>query len=326
MRFASKSTSTRTRRWGRCRSTVHVCPSRWAVPCSLTRRKNTRRPRGTGLQVQLPLVGKRSPWWGGLEAQDRPLPDRRHVAIRTLPQGRTGGMMETGPHLGLPSSIVAFDRPLEPGLAGRREHRDDPHTQTQARDTADGIRALMRALEPGVVVELGIAWQPELPPVRDQGLNHGARPDRWTGPRRDQPAVQREAVEHFDAGPAFDHQTLDDVEAVQLRTVRGHLRLISASGRWAPTDPPATVQCPMPVQDTSDRPHRRDAAILVGAHLAVDGSGPVLLQVARVTQRSTQRQHDIFCGRFRAMNLVRDVRPQTNRLDPAAGRSRTQRG
>src|SRR5262249_57875087 len=86
----------------------------------------------------------------------------------------------------------------------------------------DRVGMDVRPLEDRIVVELGAAWQAELPPMLDQALNHelgrDALPSR---PGCNQAAMERDAVEDLDLGSAADDQTLDEIEAAKFPVAAG---------------------------------------------------------------------------------------------------------
>lgn len=170
------------------------------------------------------------------------LTSSRNVLARSL--GRTGyrRVLESRPHLCLPTTIVALDSRLKAGFVWRREDRRYPQTQAQPDDPSHRIGVLARALETVVVVELGIAGKPYRSPVFDQRIDHGFRTHRPDRPRRWQPAMQRNSRQNSRLWSTTNCQTLDRIEAVQLGLRGCDQGRIPASRRWRPTNPPPTIQ------------------------------------------------------------------------------------
>ncbi len=143
--------------------------------------------------------------------------------------------MKALPYLSLPSSVEAFDGGLEPGFSGRSKDGGDSQAQTQTDHPSQSVAELVSTLETSVVIELGIGWQPKDLPMLDHGLDRCTSKDSAIWPRSNQTSVQRYGVKDLDVGSAFDDQTFDDIEAIELTTPLGHLRQIPTNWRWGMT-------------------------------------------------------------------------------------------
>lgn len=68
--------------------------------------------------------------------------------------------------------------------------------------------------------------------------------------------MQADQVEDFDLLASANHQSLDQVSAVEFDFSLSHTRQVQALRRWRPTDTPPTDQCAPSRQDATDRPQR----------------------------------------------------------------------
>src|SRR3954468_20643927 len=210
---------------------------------------------GAGLEIQPPPLRERTTMGRRLDPIGSVTPQRRDMPAGPIGQAVQVRMLEPGPDPDLPGAVVMLDGRLEARLARRYEHWDDAQAQAQPAHAPDHIGMDVRPLEDRVVVELGIARQAELPPVLDQALDDELRRDTPPArPRRDQAAMERDAVEDLDLRSALDDKPLDDVDAVEFRTAAGHLRQIPTARRWRTSDPALAVQRAAAVEDAVDRP------------------------------------------------------------------------
>ena len=81
-------------------------------------------------EIQLPSLGEFPTRRSSFNATGRTLMAGGHVTVGPLRQVVQSGVREAAPNLGLPTSVVTFDRSLKAGLARRSE--DDGHAQLQA--------------------------------------------------------------------------------------------------------------------------------------------------------------------------------------------------
>jgi hypothetical protein len=182
-----------------------------------------------------------------------------------------GLMVEATPDLGLPAAVVAFDGGLEARLAGWREDRGHLEGQAQPGDSADVIGVLVSALEPGVVVELGVAGQTDLTPVFHQGDVRRFCRDDGSWPGGGQAAVKGDGVKDLDIDSAFNDKAGDDIEAIGFELAGGDIGQIPAAWRrWTPHSSFA-VQSSPPLQNATDRPNRRDLAVASLNQLSPNG-------------------------------------------------------
>ena len=181
--------------------------------------------RERSLEVQSPVPRERPSRRCRLDPIRSMPPQRRHMPARPIDQIVQIGVLEPGPDPSLPRAVVVLDRCLETRLARRHEHRDDAQPQAQSADSPDRVGMDVRPLEDRIVVELGVAWQAELPPMLDHALNYEFGRDALPArPGCDQAAMERDAVEDLDVGSAADDQALDEIEAVKVPFPAGHLR------------------------------------------------------------------------------------------------------
>ena len=152
------------------------------------------------------------------------------VTRRDVFQGGHAAAMMSLPDLGLPKGVEPFDGILETRLARGCEHRNHPQRQAQAADAPDRIGELVSTLEDRIVVELGVAGQPMLAPVPEQGIHS----DLGAGPRHDpgrrEGAMQADAGEHRHQRAVGVLQVLDEVEAVEFGFSCGQIGQIPTLG------------------------------------------------------------------------------------------------
>lgn len=184
------------------------------------------------LQIGLPRVGEETAGRRGLNAAGGARAVRADIALGALLEGAERIVMEARPDLGLPAAVEAFDGGLETAFLRRRKDGNDPEVQARPHHAPQGILPPVGAAEDGVVVELGVGRQAELPPVLHQASDHeGSRDGLPAGPGSDQAAMYRDPVENLDLGAALEDQALDDIEAVQLHPSGGQVGQIPTQRR-----------------------------------------------------------------------------------------------
>ena len=216
--------------------------------------------------------------------------------------------MKALPYLSLPSSVEAFDGGLEPGFSGRSKDGGDSQAQTQTDHPSQSVAELVSTLETSVVIELGIGWQPKDLPMLDHGLDRCTSKDSAIWPRSNQTSVQRYGVKDLDVGSAFDDQTFDDIEAIELTTPLGHLRQIPTNWRWGMTSSMPTIQSPAPLQDAPNGAYRRDIDLASGKQFSLDGLSPVFPQDAFVLEFGAYSNNHVFNASLGAMDTMGSVR------------------
>ena len=174
----------------------------------------------------------------------------------------------------------------------------------------------VRPLEDRIVVELGVAWQAELPPMLDQALNHELGRDALPArPGCNQAAMERDAVEDLDLGSAADDQTLDEIEAVKFPVPAGHLREIPARRRGRPSNPMPSVQHAPTAEDAVDGPLRRQRFDPAGSEGLEDRLGPEEAQVTVGPQTAPHFKDQVFESGLGPLGGVGDWRA-TGPIDP----------
>src|SRR5712692_522697 len=236
-------------------------------------------PSWPGLEIPPPQRGKRTARGCGLDAGGPPRPERRHVARGAGLEHRERAVMEPRPDLGLPPAIVALDRRLKASLPRGREDRDDAEAQTQPAHPAERIGELMRALEAGVVVELGIARHAARAPVLEQQLDNRGGAQGRARPGRGQAAVQREPGEHLDVGAAGDDEAVDDVEAIELHACGDDRGQVPAQGRGRAPHPAPSFEGAAALQDAADGPDRGHPRVPTLQERLADGDRAELPEV-----------------------------------------------
>jgi hypothetical protein len=123
--------------------------------------------------------------------------------------------------------------------------------------------------------------------------------------------------------PPLDHQTLDDVEAVEFRLSGRHVGQIPTDRRRGSADAATAVPCAPALEDASDGPDRGEGLDPAGLQRAVDRHGAELAQVALVLQFAAQGQHEVLQGLGRSVGwlawAVGPVRPVDPIEPPVAG-------
>jgi hypothetical protein len=133
--------------------------------------------------------------------------------------------------------------------------------------------------------------------VLDPALDHEFRRDALiTGPRRHQPAAQRDAVEYLDLGPTLDDQALDDIEAVEFASPACDLGEVPAWRRRGPSDAMAMVQRAPTSEDAVDGPLRGEWLDPSGSEPLPDRLGAGVAQVALGPQLAAYLEDQVFDG------------------------------
>ena len=266
---------------------------------------------GSLLQVEFPVGRESTPVWSRLDPRRSLSAQGRDVLLRMPLQVDQGLVLEAGPDLGLPPTVVALDHGLKAGLTWWYQHRNDSQAQAQAEDTPQGIGVTVGTMKNHVVVKLSVAGQADLTPVRQQRLYGHFRGDRGDDrPGNDQASMQGNAIENFYLGAVVDDQSFNDVKAIQFGVPSRHLGQIPAARRRRPPGPPVSVQSSTAGQNTvngSQRRHRVQAPLHKVQKGLADGlrtNGP---QVA-VGQFRTDSQNQILQGGFGASGLVGRMR------------------
>jgi hypothetical protein len=264
------------------------------------------------LPVKLPRRGERAARWRRLVSEGRLPSVRRNVA------GRDGGeplqalVVAAVPDFELPAAVEALHPCLEPVLLDRGKYWRDGEAQAEARHAANRVPELVRPLEARVVVELGVRREPQGPPVGHEGVEDYLGRHRADGPRPREAAMEREGGQHVDVDPAFDHQVLDDIEAVQFRLRRGDLWEVPPPGRGRAADAVPAIEGATPLEDPTDRAHRRDRLDTRVAELAMDGRRPVLPEGAGHSEVAADGEDSVLDRGGRPVDQVRGggaVRP-----------------
>lgn len=246
------------------------------------------------LEIQLPAPREDPPRWRGLEAYRGAPPIGRDVPIRTRAEGLEALVVEATPDLRLPASVEALDRGLGPRLPWRSEDGRDAERQAEAGHAANAVLELVGSLEPGVVVELGILGQADFAPVLNETLHDGDRADRRSRPRSHETTVKRDRVQHFDIGAAFDDETLDDIEAIQLGGSTDHLGQVPTTWRSGTPHAQSSVERATTLENAPDCRPRGERVGAANFELLPNGVRPKLAKVAGLSEFSTNRQHEFL--------------------------------
>src|SRR5436309_15889908 len=100
---------------------------------------------------------------------------------------------------------------------------------------------LMRLLEAGVVVELGVARPPLHAPMRGETLQYCRGRSLGEGPRHGRPAVQGHAREDVDQGAVGQLEQVHKVEELAFGGSLPDGRQMPAGGRWGSQMPLAVI-------------------------------------------------------------------------------------
>lgn len=173
------------------------------------------------VEVLLPVERERMPGGRGSDPGSSILSCGAEVALIRSAQLKQGAPASAAPHFRFPSGVERLDQILDPVLAGWREDGRDAEAQAHAGHAADGVPKLVRALEEGVVVELGVVGEPVLPPVPEQTSNHVGGGPPFHQKRGRKSPVERDSGQNVEAGAGPNHQILDEVEAVELGGTSG---------------------------------------------------------------------------------------------------------
>ena len=156
---------------------------------------------------------------------------------------------------------------------------------------------MMRALEDGVVVELGVRGEAERAPVLHEGVHHGLRRDPRARLRGDHPPVKGGQVDHFDVRAPTNIKPLDNVDdALELRVVARDRRQVPSPRRRGSPHPTAGLEHTALLENPADRAHRRDPDHVPGQQFGPDDGSAKLPEVAGVPQLLSYLQNQILKG------------------------------
>lgn len=213
--------------------------------------------KGT-LEVEAPRP-RESPTGGRpVQACSSPSNVGLHEPLRAYPQDLKILMVHSGPDLGLPEPVEALQDRLEAGLTGWGEDGSDPQAQAQPHDLAEGVRMPMAALEPRVVIKLGVRGQPHSAPMEEQSLDDISGMDCGSGPRRDVRTPHRDPCQYLKFPVAFEYQALDHVKGIAVGQATGQLGQVPSCGRCREASANRPIQDPVAFQDPGDRPQAGD--------------------------------------------------------------------
>src|SRR5438270_13207715 len=207
------------------------------------------------LPIQSPGAGKAATPRGRLHARRRLLVmcGDKSARLTLHPQEAFEG--EAIPTSRLPTAVEVLDVCLKACLAWRREDWSDPQRQAQPNHATERIGMSMRSLEDRVVVELCVAWPPVLSPMFDQRIHGDFRRDPATGPRVAAASMQAHRGEYIHVVATRDHQVLDDVETVEVDSLRRYVREEPTPRRRWSSHAPLAIQGSATFQNASDRSH-----------------------------------------------------------------------
>src|SRR5579884_406818 len=185
-------------------------------------------PTQWSMGVEAPVPGERPACGGPFPPRGGSGTSRGPIGRRSVLQGGQRLMVEAGPDFSLPAPVKAFNGRLKAHLLWRHKDRRDPKTQANPHHPADHVGIVMGAMEPRLVVELGIGRQANHAPVGDQQIRNEASREPLRGPRIRFSAVQRDAGQDVHLRSMQDDQPFDDVEALEFRVALRDLGQIPA--------------------------------------------------------------------------------------------------
>jgi len=231
------------------------------------------------LKIEVPVPRQRSTWGSSIDTRRGALPgcdDESPGASGQSPEIR---VMKSMPDFLLPAGVVVLDGGLEPGLSRWGEDGGDAKLQTEANDASERVLTAVVALEEGVVVELGVVREAVLGPMRDERFDREFRGPGGSDPTGAESSLKTECIENHHIRAAFDDESLDEVEAVELGSGGCDGREIPAFGRGWPSDSLATVQSATSKQDATDSSQGRNASFAARFESSVDGGGSEFSEV-----------------------------------------------
>lgn len=149
---------------------------------------------------------------------------------------------------------------------------------------------LVRALEHGVVIELGILGQSQLLPALAQAAESYFGSDLELRPRIDLPAQERGGGEHLDKWAIGNLEVLDPVKAIDLSSPRHHLGQVPAARGRRAAQPAGAIECATASQHAVNGGRRGRWR---GLRLKRERDGPcsILAQDAFLAQLAPSRQN-----------------------------------
>jgi len=261
------------------------------------------------LEVQLPAIGKRLSCWSLLDATSESVAVSSHVPGRLCLHGRQRVIMKALPDFSLPAGVVAFDCRLKAGFLNSGEDGDNFQAEAKSHDTANGVPKLMSSLETGVVIELSVSRKPKDAPMVGEGFHSTSGCDGGIGPRGHQSTVEGYSIKDLHINAAFDHEALNNIEAVEFTSPLRHVRQIPAWRWWLMTKTAAAIQSAPTFQNAPDCANRGNADNATLEQLTTDRQSAILAQGAGYFKLVANRQHQLLHGRISTLNPARDRRP-----------------
>lgn len=260
---------------------------------------------------------------GGADAGAAACDERGHIACAVSREGAHRLEVDPPPDLRLKEAVEVLDRVLQAEFPGWHEDRRDAQLEAQQADPAERIPVLMRSLKAGVVVELGKAGSPVVPPVRDDSREHRGGSGPFQRPCGGEAAVQRDPGEHVEQWAIGQFEIFDHVEEIELGLPsRHHGQMPPGWGRRPPLAL-ASIQGAPAGQDSADGAER-GRRLPPALQRRLDGPRTVLSEEAIPTQRAAQREDASFEGRRCAIGrrmaiptMITPVHP----IKPAGARS-----
>src|SRR5918995_6652167 len=259
------------------------------------------------LKIESPRVRKPSSTRRSFDTQTSPLTVSHDIFSRLSLHGGQRVEIEALPDFSLPASVKAFDSSLEPSFSWRSKDCGHSQAQAKANDASEGIPKLVSALKTGVVIKLGVGREPETFPVFNEGLDNRMSEDGAIWPRGDQTSVQRYCIENFDSSSAFNHQPLDNIEAIEFASPSSHLGQVPTGWRWWMASSMSTIQSTAPLQNPPNGTQCGKDSRTPSEHFSLNGLSSVFSQDAIVLELGTYLNNQVFNTPLGSLNVMRAV-------------------
>jgi hypothetical protein len=256
------------------------------------------------LEVELPSLGEGGSSWCSFDPNGMASARSGDITFRTLFQAAKTPVLEASPDFGLPTAVETFDAGLESGLVGDSKDGSHAEAQTESNDATNGIRMLSGSCKAVVVVELGIAGQPDFAPVLLERFEDIVGTELSLRPGSREASMQGNSGKNRQMGPSTDCQTFDGIEAVQLAVSIGDLRDIPALGRRRAANTLSAIESAVPRQNAPDGSHRRQRVGVSLLEFSVNGTSTILAQCASFPESFASGQHLSFDGDAGAPGLL----------------------
>ena len=256
------------------------------------------------LVIGFPVLGEWSSCRASINAWRRALSCCEGKAIGASLNGIVVGVHEALPDLLLPAAVEALDDGLESGLMGWREDGDNLELQTQADDTAKGVRKLTCSTKNSVVVELGILREAMSAPMGNQRLGGDLGGPGGSDPTGTQSCMETDGGHDVDVSATTQVQVFNEVEAIDIGPLGSDARDVPAFSRRGPTNSSSSIESATAQEDSANGANGWNLFESAFFEDQLDHDGTVVTEVAFFAELFTNSQDQILNAERRGDRLA----------------------